>query len=54
MRKIGIERIVFLVSAIFIGAAFVVTWFAPEDPLCFIPHSREVVLEKEHSVIAMD
>jgi len=44
MKKFGYDRLVFLVSFIFIGAAFIVTWFAPVDPLCIFPHSREVVL----------
>jgi len=43
-KTFGIERVVFLVSFIFIGAAFVVTLFAPIDPKSIIPHSREVVL----------
>lgn len=43
-KKFGIDRIVFLVSMIFIGTAFVVTIFAPVDPASLIPHSREVVL----------
>lgn len=43
-KKMTIERVVFLVSFLFISAAFVLTLFNPEDPESLIPYSKYVVL----------